>query len=106
MTFSRIFNNLAVMLKVVVIGSGNVAQHLIKVFKKSGEVDLVQAYTRKSEQLMHLLPEVSIATSPATIIEADVYIIAVSDGAISRVSSLLPFTDRLVVHTSGSAPME
>lgn len=94
------------MLKVVVIGSGNVAQHLIRVFKKSGEVDLVQAYARDPGQVRLLLPETSITTSPETIIEADVYIIAVSDGAISGVSSLLPFKDRLVVHTSGSAPME
>jgi predicted short-subunit dehydrogenase-like oxidoreductase (DUF2520 family) len=94
------------MLKVVVIGSGNVAQHLVKVFKNSGEVDLVQAYARNAEKLTHLLPETSITTSPESIIEADVYIIAVSDAAISGVSSLLPFNNRLVVHTSGSAPME
>ena len=37
--------------------------------------------------------------------EADLYIIAVSDDAIASVSSQLPFENRLVVHTSGSAPL-
>ena len=34
--------------------------------------------------------------------EADIYILAVNDDAISELSSLLPFKNRFVVHTSGS----
>ncbi|MDZ7612856.1 MAG: hypothetical protein U5K51_03410 [Flavobacteriaceae bacterium] len=37
--------------------------------------------------------------------EADIYIIAISDDAISPLSALLKVTDGLVVHTSGSMPM-
>lgn len=94
------------MFKVVVIGSGNVAQHLISVFETSGHIKLVQAYARKPESLLHLLPEKKITNSFEKIAEADVYIIAVTDDAISHVSSQFPFTDRLVVHTSGSVPLE
>ena len=34
--------------------------------------------------------------------EADVYVISVSDKAIEEVSNQIPFTNKLVVHTSGT----
>ena len=94
------------MLKVVVIGSGNVAQHLITVFGQSGNTDLVQAYARNPAALAHLLPEEKITDDFNAIREADIYIISVTDDAIAEVSSLLYFSDRLVVHTSGSVALE
>jgi predicted short-subunit dehydrogenase-like oxidoreductase (DUF2520 family) len=90
------------MIQVVVIGSGNVAQHLIKAFTAAPTVNLVQAYARRPEQLAHLLPSEKITDSLTTLAEADVYIISVSDDAISDISSQLPFFNKLVVHTSGS----
>lgn len=93
------------MLKVVVIGSGNVAQHLIKIFKNSGQINLVQAFSRKAETLLHLLEKEKITSSLADIKDADIYIIAISDDAITGVSEQLSFKNRLVVHTSGSVDM-
>lgn len=93
------------MLKVVVIGSGNVAQHLIKAFQSSAEAELVQAYARHPEKLLHLLSADKITNSYNDLAEADVYIISVSDDAIESLSAQLPFSDRLVVHTSGSVPL-
>lgn len=90
------------MQSVVIIGSGNVAQHLIKAFTNIKNVDLVQAYARHPKKLEHLLPTVKITSDFQAIAEADVYIISVSDDAIADVSAQLPFKDRLVVHTSGS----
>ena len=40
------------------------------------------------------------------ILEADVYIICVSDNAIATVSNQLQFENRLVVHTSGSTDFD
>ncbi|NDI99231.1 DUF2520 domain-containing protein [Flavobacterium sp. LaA7.5] len=94
------------MLKVVVIGSGNVAQHLITVLGKSGSINLVQAYARNAAALTHLLPDEKITDNFATLAVADIYIISVTDDAIAEVSSLLPFSDRLVVHTSGSVALQ
>ena len=37
---------------------------------------------------------------------ADVYMIAVSDKAVSELSKQLPFENRLVVHTSGSVALK
>lgn len=94
------------MLKVVVIGSGNVAQHLVSVFEDSGTIQLVQAFARNKQNLLHLLPESRIIDSFSNINDADIYIISVTDDAIAEVSSQLPFNGRLVVHTSGSVALE
>lgn len=94
------------MIKVSIIGSGNVAQHLITTFQNlenSGdEIELFQVFARKKESLISLLPENQIITNFNALEEADLYIIAVSDDAIATVSDALPFKNRLVVHTSGS----
>jgi predicted short-subunit dehydrogenase-like oxidoreductase (DUF2520 family) len=94
------------MIKVAVIGSGNVAQHLIKVLDAAPGILLVQAFARQKESLMHLLPQNKITDSYTDLQEADAYIISVSDDAIAQVASLLPFKGRLVVHTSGSVAMQ
>lgn len=94
------------MLKVTVIGSGNVAQHLIKVFLQTKEDSLVQAFARKPKSLLHLLPKEKITNDYNTLQEADVYIISVTDNAIKEVSSQLPFKNKLVVHTSGTSSID
>lgn len=93
------------MIKVIIIGSGNVAQHLIKVMQTSTSVSLVQAFARKKESLLHLLPENIITSNYKDIKEADVYIISVSDNAIAEVAENLPFQNRLVLHTSGTSDL-
>lgn len=93
------------MQSVVIIGSGNVAQHLIKAFTGIQNVNLVQVYARHPEKLRHLLPPEKITSDFQAIAEADVYIISVSDDAITDVSTQLPLKNRLVVHTSGSTAL-
>jgi len=93
------------MTKVVILGSGNVAQHLIEVMKNTSSIDLVQVFARNSNQLNHLLPSSKIVSDYQKITAADVYIISVTDNAIAEVSSQLPFKNRLVVHTSGSSDL-
>ena len=97
------------MIKVIIIGSGNVAQHLIVAFEKSKkeipDVELIQVFSRKLETLTHLIDYKRIATDYNQLLEADLYIIAVSDDAIAEVNSQLPFKNRLVVHTSGTVPL-
>jgi len=94
------------MIKVVLIGSGNVAQHLIMAFAKSNEIDIVQVFSRQKENTLSLLDSNKITNDYNDLVEADLYIIAVSDDSISKVSSQLPFKNRLVVHTSGSVPID
>lgn len=97
------------MIKVVIIGSGNVAQHLIVAFQNfqslGTEIELVQVYSRQVGSVSHLMDSENITNDLNTLAEADVYIIAVSDDLIAKISSKLPFKNRLVVHTSGSVAL-
>jgi len=94
------------MIKIVIIGSGNVAQHLITAFTKSKEIEITQMFSRQKESVVPLLDSSKITDNFNDLAEADLYIIAVSDDAIKTVSSQLPFENRLVVHTSGSVPLD
>ena len=98
------------MVKVVLIGSGNLAQHLIVALQEAehsgNAIQLVQTYARKPENLSHLLSDNHITSDFNQLKEADIYIIAVSDHAINTVASQLPFSNRLVVHTSGAMQMD
>ena len=93
------------MIKVVIIGSGNVAQHLVQAFAKSKEIEVLQVLSRQKDTSIPLLDSSKITKSFTTLVEADIYIIAVSDDAIAKVSSQLPFENRLVVHTSGTVSL-
>ena len=97
------------MTKVIIIGSGNVAQHLIRAFSNptllNSKIELVQVFARQKKNLSQLLDFNKITTDLETLAEADLYIIAVSDNAVESVSSQLPFKNRLVVHTSGSVAL-
>ncbi|SHG85084.1 Predicted oxidoreductase, contains short-chain dehydrogenase (SDR) and DUF2520 domains [Flavobacterium fluvii] len=94
------------MIKVIIIGSGNVAQHLIKAFDKNKKIEVVQVFSRQKEAVAHLLDSPKITDNFNDLKDADLYVIAVSDDAIAAVSSQLPFENRLVVHTSGSVSLE
>lgn len=97
------------MTKVIIIGSGNVAQHLIEAFQNPensvAEIELVQVFSRQSGSVAHLVESDRITNDLENLAEAELYIIAVSDDAIAEISSALPFKNRLVVHTSGSVPL-
>ncbi|WP_264550879.1 Rossmann-like and DUF2520 domain-containing protein [Flavobacterium sp. N2038] len=94
------------MIRITLIGSGNVAQHLIKVFIKSEAIEIVQVFSRKKEALLPLIDSDKIVTDFKGLKEADLFIIAVSDNAISEVSSKIPFQNCLVAHTSGTASID
>lgn len=94
------------MIRLSLIGSGNVAQHLIQAFSISTEIELVQVFARKPESVSHLIAEDKIISSFDELKPTDLTIIAVSDDAIASVSKQIPFKDRLVVHTSGSVAMD
>lgn len=93
------------MIKVVIIGSGNVAQHLIKVMQTAVNINLVQVFARNKNSVNHLFTEDKTTSDYNDIKEADVYIISVTDNVINEVSSQLPFKNKLVVHTSGSSEL-
>ena len=98
------------MIKVSIIGSGNVAQHLIKAYLNAefndGKIELIEAYARNVSALTDLLAFDKITNDLSLLKPADLYIIAVSDHAIQDVSKELPFKNKLVVHTSGTTEID
>jgi len=94
------------MIKIVLIGSGNVAHHLIQAFAKNTTIEVIQVFSRQKENLLPLLNSDKTTSAFADLVAADLYIIAVSDDAITEVSAQLPFENRLVVHTSGTVSMD
>jgi predicted short-subunit dehydrogenase-like oxidoreductase (DUF2520 family) len=94
------------MIQVSIIGSGNVAHHLIQAFSDESEIKLVQVFSRKPQAVAGILSSDKIISDYNQLVPVDVIIIAVSDDAISDVSNQITLQNQLVVHTSGSVNME
>lgn len=92
-------------MKVTIIGSGNVAQHLIRAFLSNKNATVEQVLVRQANSLKNIINSDKIITDYNDLRYADLYLIAVSDSAIEEVSTLLPFSGRLVAHTSGTMPL-
>ena len=72
-----------------IVCKGNVATHLYEAFKNKVDVVMVNPHTLED------LPT-----------HSDIIIVCVSDNAIEEVVSRLPQSNAIVVHTSGSMPMD
>ncbi|WP_131536921.1 Rossmann-like and DUF2520 domain-containing protein [Pedobacter nototheniae] len=95
-------------MKIVLLGSGNVATHLAIALKANGE-DIVQVYSPNLINATSLAERIgSAAVHQLSIIDkqADLYIIAVKDDAIEQVAASLKNVSGLVVHTSGTTDIK
>jgi predicted short-subunit dehydrogenase-like oxidoreductase (DUF2520 family) len=90
------------MISVVILGAGNVATHLFKAFNKAENIIVNQWFNRHLKTIDFYKNKVEVIDDLSMLKPADVYIIAISDDAIAKFSSQLPFENQLVVHTSGS----
>ncbi|MFN7118424.1 MAG: Rossmann-like and DUF2520 domain-containing protein [Saprospiraceae bacterium] len=93
-------------LSIVLIGAGNVGYHLGKQLKNCG-LNIIQIFSRqaaKAQRLSNAIGAPYITDLSNIITDADLYIIAVNDGAIEEVASRLNLEKGLVVHTSGATP--
>lgn len=94
-------------MKIVILGSGNVATHLTLALSRQHNILTVYSRNRdNAEQLANKIKTKatnSIKEIPAT---ADIYIIAVNDDAIGTVVDDLPQLNGIVAHTAGSIPIE
>ncbi|MGB7395077.1 MAG: DUF2520 domain-containing protein [Pricia sp.] len=100
------------MVRISILGTGNVAWHLVSAFSAAEDVEIVQLVGRNPSALKNLYVRLSTTNSPpkvsdfSYIAESDVYILAVSDDAIAEVSGFIGDRKGLVVHTSGSVSMD
>jgi len=94
------------MISIVILGSGNVAGHLFDVFSGREEIRVLQVWGRNKAHLSYFRDRVAISDDSAELLEADLYIIAVSDDAVPEVARTLVGKKGLVVHTSGSVSLD
>lgn len=94
------------MIKVGIIGSGNVAHHLIQAFQKAKGLELVQVVARHPLSLESVVDASKIITDIADLKPIDLCIIAVSDQAIKTVSQEIKLKNCIVAHTSGTIPLD
>lgn len=92
-------------MKIVIIGSGNVAFHLAKAFTQNN-IEVSQIFGRNEVELNKISEELNIPYSTKELADADLYLISVSDSAVEQVSDLIKTEKALVAHTSGSLPLE
>lgn len=95
-------------MKISIIGTGQVARALAKVFKKAGH-ELVCFYGRNQKKSRALAEKFQClsAEKPEELARkpSDVIIISVSDDAIGILAAKLGKSKSLVIHTSGSVPL-
>jgi predicted short-subunit dehydrogenase-like oxidoreductase (DUF2520 family) len=95
------------MKRVIIIGSGNVADALVRAFLKEGNPP-IQVFARNVTKAASVA---AICGCPYTdnahdLLPADLYIIAVADKAVKQVAAALPFNDGVVAHTAGSMGLD
>lgn len=94
-------------MKVVMLGSGNVATHLGKAFSDAGH-SVLQVWSRSinhAEKLANQLKAKAIDQINEITTEGDLYVISVLDDAILPVLEQLTHISAPIVHTSGSTDM-
>lgn len=91
---------------VSIIGAGNVAFHLTRAFIKN-TIQVKQIYNRtlaKAEKI-GAANKIRFTDKISELERSDLFVIAASDRAIEELSMHIPFDDVMVVHTSGTIPM-
>ncbi len=97
------------MRKVVIIGSGNVAQALAVAVARCEGWELSAVVARNAERGGAIAQQCDVECSPLSeeLPKADIYLLSVSDSAIGQVASQLrPPKDSIVAHTAGSVALE
>ncbi|MVT10144.1 Rossmann-like and DUF2520 domain-containing protein [Chitinophaga tropicalis] len=93
---------------IVIIGAGNVAHCFGHLLKLHGH-QILQVISRNKEHAVELAELLHASATDDLLdinMEADIYILAVSDAAIQELNSELRLGKRIVVHTAGAVPLE
>lgn len=94
------------MINVVFLGFGNLNHHLFQALNNAENVAVKQVFNRSFIDSAGILKNIPFTDDISKLMDADVYIIGIPDDAIAPFSESLPFSDKLIVHTSGSVGMD
>jgi predicted short-subunit dehydrogenase-like oxidoreductase (DUF2520 family) len=92
---------------IVLVGAGNVATHMSKAFRDQG-YRIVQVYSRTLESARILASQLDttfITNINRLDYTSDLYLFCLKDDALMPVLSETRFTTQLLVHTSGTLPL-
>ncbi len=94
------------MIKIIVIGTGNVGTHLCRAFEKLGtdsNLQLIGYYNRSQKKIdgVHARLAKDISNLP----DANLILLAVPDDAVASVALEIPAHETIIAHTSGSVAM-
>ena len=95
-------------MKIVMIGSGNVATVLSRLCKQSGHT-IIQIMSRHIDNAKILADELGCSFTNydgVTDMDADIYIVAISDGVLFDLNKSFSLGNKLIVHTAGSVSKE
>ena len=94
-------------MKIVVIGSGNVAESLAQAVAEVEELHLVQIFARNEERGRKVAELSRTEWSNTSLAEADLYLISVSDNSVAEVAQSLQLPEGAVVaHTAGCCTLD
>jgi len=93
------------MISVVLLGTGNVSTHLLAAFNAAQNVQVVQVYGRSKAALQRMAKDVPYTSNLNELMEAAVYVLAISDDQIADVANQIGNKNALLVHTSGTQPL-
>lgn len=94
-------------MRIVCIGSGNLATNLTLAWKEAG-ILVEQVFSRTEANARALAERLGCAWTSSTgeiINDADLYLFSLKDSALEAVASRLPKNNGLWVHTAGSMPL-
>lgn len=95
-------------MRVVIIGSGNVASVMGRLLKKSGH-EILQVVSRNPNHAKTLATELqcSFTDSNGSVDKtADIYLVAVNDSALYELNKSFTVGTKLILHTAGSVPKD
>lgn len=102
---------LVTMKRIVLLGAGHVAYHLVRGLAHSEDYTISQVYSRRrsrAEDLTAMLPQRPQAIDHIEDLDrsADIYLYALSDNALIPVWRTMPRTEGIWIHTAGSVSLE
>ena len=94
-------------MRVVVVGSGNVAESLAQAIAEAEGLELVQVFARNEKRGRSVAELAHSEWSNSSLAKADLYLISVSDNAVDGCAKTLHIPKNSVIaHTAGCCPME
>ena len=94
-------------MRVVIVGSGNVAESLAQAIAEAEGLDLVQIFARNEERGRKVAELANTEWSNTSLIKADLYLISVSDNAVEGCAKTLHIPQNAVVaHTAGCCSID